>query len=594
MPDSRSHAGACCRTGWFAQLLRWWQASQWYVVVAAGAVALGLGFLGHRWFFLAEGHAPSPLDILYPSLKLFVLDADVDLHPNWALEIARFLAPLTLGYAAVQAFVVVTLQRVKTAQLSLVKKHVVVCGLGRKGTQLVRDFRSQRQTVVAIDADAGNDHHRVCRELGAVVLVGDASHADLLRQARVSAARYVIAATGDDGANIEIAVHAYELFQKRSRTFSHPLQCLVHVVDATLCTVFRQASMFRSDQDLFEVKVFNTFENSARLLFEEHPLDRLHIGKASPVTVHLVVIGFGKMGQSVSVQAARIGHFANGRKMRISIIDKNADEVRGCFLALYPQFEHVCNVEFIQALAYSVQVDERLSRWAAEPDCLMTVAVCLDNDTRSLTRGLDLAEKLQSFKVAVIARMEEDVGLASLLTCEGSCHPAVCCLTVFGQINRVCALERLMSDRLDRIARRLHENYLAVARQDPNKRQDDEALREWEHLPECYKDTNRHVADHVDVKLRAVGLPDGKTLARAFTDAEMDMLSRMEHARWAADRLLAGWRLAPPPKNERLKTNPNLVPWEQLDDVNKEKARQAVRELHQWLSSSGPRPTGVS
>ena len=44
---------------------------------------------------------------------------------------------------------------------------------------------------------------------------------------------------------------------------------------------------------------------SARLLLDEYPLDRDHIGPADGRTVHLVIIGFGKMGQSIALQAAR-------------------------------------------------------------------------------------------------------------------------------------------------------------------------------------------------------------------------------------------------------------------------------------------------
>jgi len=512
------------------------------------------------------------------------------LHPNWALQIASFLAPLTLGYAAVQAFVLVTLQQVRTSRLSFSKQHVVVCGLGRKGLQLVRDFRDpgpRRNTVVAIDADEDNDRLRICRELGAVVLVGDASNMDLLRQARVAAASLVVATTEDDGVNVEIAMQAHKLFRERPGSCTHKLRCLVHVVDPTLVTLFKEAPMIRSGTGLFDARVFNIFEDCARLLFEENPLDRVPIGKDSRLTVHLVVVGFGKMGQGVALQAARIGHFANGCPLRITVVDKKADEVRAGFLSLYPQFGAVCDLGFVQTMASSGEFGGMLVNWAEEPNTLLTVAVCLDNDSRSLTRALGLADKLKDHDVPVLARMEEDVGLASLLKCKEAGHASVRLVTAFGQINRACAIKRLLSERQDRIARRVHEDYLTVARADPNKRDDDEALRDWDDLPESYKDANRHVADHADVKLRAIGLPAGKAPAREFTADEIEVLSRMEHARWKTGRLLAGWRHAPPPKDERHKTNPNIVPWEELDEPNREKDRKAVCGLLRWYMPHG-------
>ena len=144
-----------------------------------------------------------------------------------------------------------------------------------------------------------------------------------------------------------------------------------------------------------------------------------------------------------------------------------------------------------------------------------------------MTWALWAADQLRNHDVAVLVRMEEDTGLSSLLECKDACHPLVQRVTSFGQINRASALERLQSNRQDYIARHIHENYLPTGRADPNKQTDDEVLREWDKLPESYKNANRQVADHVDVKLRAVGLPAGKTPARVFTTDEIEILSRM-------------------------------------------------------------------
>jgi hypothetical protein len=216
------------------------------------------------------------------------------------------------------------------------------------------------------------------------------------------------------------------------------------------------------------------------------------------------------------------------------------------------------------------------------------VAVCLDDNSRGLTRALDLSEKLRHHEIAIHVRMEDDAGLASWLTCEGACRGWAGRISAFGQIDRASARDVLLSDHHDRIARRVHEYYLASARQSTHKAPDDAALQDWAQLPESYKEANRHVADHVDVKLRAVGMPAGLPPARAFTSDEVEIMSRMEHSRWMAERLLAGWEYAPPPKDERRKTNPNLVAWDLLDEENKEKDRMAVRKMPLWLAPPAP------
>lgn len=56
-------------------------------------------------------------------------------------------------------------------RLRFLKDHVVICGLGRKGCQLVRDFHEHGDRVVVIERDEGNDGLSTCREDGVIVLL---------------------------------------------------------------------------------------------------------------------------------------------------------------------------------------------------------------------------------------------------------------------------------------------------------------------------------------------------------------------------------------------------------------------------------------
>ena len=53
----------------------------------------------------------------------------------------------------------------------------------------------------------------------------------------------------------------------------------------------------------------------------------------------------------------------------------------------------------------------------------------------------------------------------------------------------------------------------------------------------------------------------------------------MEHRRFCAERFLAGWRHAPGPKDPVAKTNPTLVPWEEISEMEKDKDRDQVRQI---------------
>jgi hypothetical protein len=114
-------------------------------------------------------------------------------------------------------------------------------------------------------------------------------------------------------------------------------------------------------------------------------------------------------------------------------------------------------------------------------------------------------------------------------------------------------------------------------------------MRPWEKLSEAYREANRHQADHIPVKLRAVGcataaISDLRSPAE-WTDGEVEILAAMEHARWNANRWLEGWRLGP--RDDGRKTHPKLVPWADLDEPTRQYDRDAVRQIPELLKLVG-------
>jgi hypothetical protein len=157
--------------------------------------------------------------------------------------------------------------------------------------------------------------------------------------------------------------------------------------------------------------------------------------------------------------------------------------------------------------------------------------------------------------------------------------------------------DAIMSDTLDHTARRIHDNWLTETRRqiDAARTRGDEATalkheakatyRSWEELSEEQKGANRSQADHIPFKIRAAGL-DPATVTPALwsrlSDAEVETLSRMEHARWASYLWMTGWKFAPQ-RDDARKLHPNLVPYDQLDEATKDYDRAAIRHLSEYL-----------
>jgi voltage-gated potassium channel len=87
--------------------------------------------------------------------------------------------------------------------------HFLICGFGRVGQQVARDFQEQRVDFVVID-DNG-DVREPMEELGVLYLHGSASDDAVLLEAGIDRARAVIACVDSDAENIFITLSAREL-----------------------------------------------------------------------------------------------------------------------------------------------------------------------------------------------------------------------------------------------------------------------------------------------------------------------------------------------------------------------------------------------
>ena len=64
----------------------------------------------------------------------------------------------------------------------------------------------------------------------------------------------------------------------------------------------------------------------------------------------------------------------------------------------------------------------------------------------------------------------------------------------------------------------------------------------------------------------------------SLTEAEWSRLARIEHRRWAADRIDRGWRFGAT-RDDDARRHPCLVPWQALDETERRKDLESVRTL---------------
>ena len=572
------------RTRW--QLV--WDAYRWPVVTALALVSLVMGFHGFRAWAVLHGKPCPFLDACYLALQLIPMQSGaMDAPLPWTLEVARFLAPAVFAYAALITVWEVFQEQRQMLRLRFLSGHFVVAGLGRKGLELVADLRHQGESVVVLDRSADNPNLRECRELGAFTLIGNPTDYWLLQRSRVWRARYLLATCGDDCTNVEIAVKAREIVAERAAGRGQRLRCVVHLINAQLRKRLEREQSARASPGSRPMQFFNVYQEGARLLLADHPPI---VDPALPPHAprDVIVVGFGRMGERVALQLARSGDFGDGRPLHLTIVDREAGLKERAFRRQFPLIDQLCTIAFHELDTRDVaRFLAALEPYAQGERRACVAYICLDSDPAGVDCAMQMEDVLGARHPPIIVRMEQDRGLATLL--ESGHGPGI---FPFGVINRVCRSDALLRFARDTLARAIHgggRGALAMGGQALEQPMQDVM---WEELPESVRNTSRQQADHVGVKLRAIGCraipapPDASRGAFSFRPEELDRLARMEHARWSAEHLLAGWTRSAT-LDTIARTSPYLAPWDELPERVQQCHRQAAEQIPHHLADIG-------
>jgi len=584
------------RAWWRRRGSRWWSDYHWPILLVLGLTALLLGLIGFTKNGFATGEERTVLDNLYLTLGLLSMNSGAVPSPvSWELQVARFLVPALAAYTALLALATVFTQQSQQVRLWFMREHVIICGLGRKGVRLANQFRDLGEKVVVIEADEGNDWIVASRSSGAIVLNGDASDPEMLRKARLNRARYLISVVGDDGKNAEVAVQAEKLSHERE---DGALTCIIHIVDPQLWYLLREKELYVTADSHFRLEMFNIFDRGASLLLKKHSPWGGDEGDPA-CNKRLILVGLGKLGQSLVVQAAsqwREQRTHAEQRLRFTIIDLDAEQKKETLCVRHPHLEEISELEPLQIDVRSADFQRAEFLYDGGKNCdVACVYVCMDNDALGLHTGLTLYQKIRGQQIPVIVRMAEDAGLAVLLKDDDKNKSTYINLHAFPLLDQTCTPDLILRGTHEVLARDLHKAYLEGLDSEKVMDEGDPSRESWENLPEDTKEKNRRQADRIGAILdehgyRIAPLMDWNAADLVFREEEeadeVESMARMEHELWCQEMTASYWKYGPN-KDEELKTNPDLVPWEKLPLDELDKNKKFVRDLPRLLARAG-------
>ncbi|PYR89458.1 MAG: potassium channel protein [Acidobacteria bacterium] len=192
--------------------ISWWEG--WRFVAILIALVMAGGTVG---YVLIEGW--SPWDAFYMTVITITTVGYREVHPmsrageaftvvillsgvgSFFYAFTLFMALLAEGH-----FIERRLQRKHVRMLDELKDHFILCGFGRMGEIIAREF--SRQHVAFVVIERSSDRMQAALEKGFLAVEADASSEDVLRTVRIDRARGFIAAVGTDAENVYAVLSA--------------------------------------------------------------------------------------------------------------------------------------------------------------------------------------------------------------------------------------------------------------------------------------------------------------------------------------------------------------------------------------------------
>jgi hypothetical protein len=437
----------------------------------------------------------------------------------------------------------------------------------------------------------------------------------------------VFAVTTDDAKNMEIAMAVAAV----TGNSSCPAHCHVHIDDPERASLL--IDRMQQLPGLRETETFSLRHQIIRGLVRDLFADTAPGPRES---AHVVLLGFGSMGQGIAQELGTQAHFLNHQRLRLSIADRHIDGARDAFLERFPAFcpapgllsfgnwdarldrwdslahrpdvrpvaearipdlerakgatpvEYVCNAEFLELpeVLSTGSLVPALRQRLAQCD-IGAVVVCTKNMPRNAEIALALQTELNPARpLTVWVWLPKGDAFAQLMKPSPTEQKSRVRLVPFGLADELKTPLQLVQAPFEQEARAAHAAYLtqrkAAGKFDPN----DESMRPWYKLPARTRNENRELIANSEFKLRALraaGIEfESSTVqpekAEQPTAAEIKALAELEHNRWMANKLMHGFRYAPV-TDKPARRHALLVPYSSLTEEAKKQDRSIVHRF---------------
>jgi len=549
------------------------------------------------------GLAENPFEAAIQAVVLDPIPGDFTLY-------LHFFINLTLAWAVLKIFMASAGLKIDNFfTKNFIKQHVIIVSRPAKNSNqelknihkmmslaidLAGAIASSRK-VVLVAEEIDDSQRAILWEKGVRVLNYTGNFTRLLSASGAAKAHTLIALCDDPLDNIAICRAA---LSPTLRNNNLQVRCLINPLRKK--HLFNPEEYFEKDT-LVRLRIFNQAEMLARKLFLEFPPDAA-VAQTSD-RVHIILLGLTATSEALIHQAVKLGHFKSGKHPKITIVDSDIENRLAQSSAQtnsVKKWTQIIQCDADLELIEASKIENLLS----SIDSVTVVYICSNDEIINLRLAILFLEimeknigpnKIKPFEIVALdppgGTVLSDFYLYGKNA--GKFH-TISLVGIDQNIKKSVLADSLLSDLDDNVSRSLHESYvekdLQMLKNNPDHKVHTYSVP-WDQLPENIRNANRAVADHFEIKLRAVGCKMvAKELGKEaeLDTAEIEQLAYMEHQRWWADRSINGWKFAKT-RDDQKKLHPNMIPYSELSEADKQKDRDSVLKMLDVVRSKGYR-----
>ena len=561
------------------------------IIIVLFIVVFVLGFLGWMEFYENIGREVSNLRITVLTAGLFYKNifwpivaeymGNVQYNIPVLLNIARLTAPLLLAYAVF--FVVISIFK-KTALIYFYKffkkDYTIIVGYNERVHSFINNSKDSGQKFILFTE---KDNIPLFENKKLIIYDNEKEIMKKVMRMNPYKAKNILLWHDDDEKNKENLMAFLDNPKKISKIKEH-INAFIHLGDPLLNEKMKKTP----PNPKFRVHTFNTDLLVASYVIDKYSPDQYINLTDGDKQLKIIIFGFNNLGYHILNEMLQMYIFPNLNKLQITLIDNDIEKKKQKFFSRYGAITQYADIDTME---YSDFLQNSGHEKISNPDmCFTCFQKPMENDYIAKRTRRSYFKMYENFKkpiiIQIITNMEKD-SLSKTIEKENKLLE----IKTVGMdkiLNYKTIIEE--NEKIEEIAKQIHNEYLNL---------DEKILdEEWDKLVESIKEDNYYPARHLYYKMRYIDYQikdadsdnrDESEIVHEFDKTSIDMLAKVEHLRWTIRKVLTGYIHGVEFEKEfrdTIKIHKNMIPWEQLNDEDKEKDKLTTDKLYKILPAN--------